>query len=100
MTGRKIGTGLLERDPQTPGTFTGDVLWFGFPIGVRITREGDAVRCDFFDRPKPDWASIPAIGDPQPQTAATPKEPYHGPYAALDENGRVIATDEPKRARR
>lgn len=60
IAGRRIGTGVLVRHD---GGYVGDVDWFGFPIGVRIVRQGDGVLCEFFDRPKPDWAAVPILDD-------------------------------------
>lgn len=56
--GRRIGTGTLTKHDTA---YVGDVSWFGFPIGVRITRSGDGLLCEFFQRPQPDWAAVPAI---------------------------------------
>lgn len=58
--GRRVGSGLLERYEHG---YVGEVLWFGAPIGVRITREGDGVRCELFSRPQPDWNRVPFIDD-------------------------------------
>lgn len=73
--GRKIGTGLLTPNDQFPGTYDGEVKWFGFPVHVRIAREAGGVRCDFFQLPQPDWAVIPFIDgyDPdKPETTLPP----------------------------